>query len=86
LKIPPQITSVAPSSGTRKSTAQIAGINFGAVRGQVKFGSVRAAVAQWSDTSITCTVPGTAHMGTCPVTVINSQGESILQEAFIVFK
>ncbi|MGO9374252.1 MAG: PQQ-binding-like beta-propeller repeat protein [Syntrophobacteraceae bacterium] len=86
LKIPPQVTSVAPSSGTRKSTVQIAGINFGAVRGKVKFGSVRAAVAQWSDTSITCTVPATAHIGTCPVTVINSQGENVLQGAFTVFK
>ena len=86
LKIPPQVTSVAPSSGTRKSTVQIAGINFGAVRGKVKFGSVRAAVAQWSDTSITCIVPATAHLGTCPVTVINSQGENVLQGAFTVFK
>ena len=86
LKIPPQITSVAPSSGTRRSTVQIAGINFGAVRGKVKFGSVRAAVTQWSDTSISCIVPASAHPGTCPVTVINSQGQSVLPGAFTVVK
>ena len=86
LKIPPQITSVAPSSGTRRSTVQIAGTHFGAVRGKVKFGSVRAAVTQWSDTSITCIVPATARMGTCPVSVINSQGQSVLQGAFTVVK
>jgi hypothetical protein len=86
LKIPPQITSVSPSSGTRKSTAQIAGTHFGAVAGKVKFGSARAPVTQWSDTSITCIVPATAHLGTCPVTVINSQGQSVLPGAFTVVK
>jgi PKD repeat protein len=86
LKIPPQITSVAPSSGTWRSTVQIAGTHFGAIRGKVKFGSVRAAVAQWSDTSISCVVPASARLGTCPVTVINSQGQSVLQGAFTVVK
>ena len=86
VKIPPQITSVTPSSGTRKSTAQIAGTHFGAVAGKVKFGSVRAPVTQWSDTSISCIVPATAHLGTCPVTVINSQGQSVLPGAFTVVK
>ncbi len=86
LKIPPQITSVAPSSGTRRSTVQIAGTHFGAVRGKVKFGSVRATVTQWSDTSISCIVPATAHLGTCPVSVTNSQGQSVLQGAFTVVK
>ena len=86
LKIPPQITSVAPSSGTRKSTVQISGINFGSGRGKVKFGSIRAAVTQWSDTSISCIVPATAHLDTCPVTVMNSQGQSVLQGAFTVVK
>ena len=86
LKIPPQITSVAPSSRTRKSTVQIAGTHFGAVAGKVKFGSVRAAVTQWSDTSISCIVPASAHLGARPITVTNSQGQSVLPGAFTVVK
>jgi hypothetical protein len=86
LKIPPRIIGVTPSSGMRKSTVQISGTNFGAVAGKVEFGSVQAPVIQWRDTSISCIVPATALLGECPVTAINSQGQSVLQGAFKVVK
>ncbi|MGA3114732.1 MAG: IPT/TIG domain-containing protein [Syntrophobacteraceae bacterium] len=84
--IPPRITSVTPSSGTRGSPVQILGQNFGTVTGKVKLGAVLTKVTQWRDNSTTCTVPAGMPYGACSVTVINSQGQSVLKGAFTVVK
>ncbi len=86
LTIPPQITSVTPSSGTRGSSVQIQGQNFGTVTGKVKLGTALTHVKKWGGNSITCTVPAGMTYGACSVTVINSQGQSVLEGAFTVVK
>ncbi|MGA2404202.1 MAG: IPT/TIG domain-containing protein, partial [Syntrophobacteraceae bacterium] len=86
LLISPQITGVTPSSGKRGSVVKIMGNNLGTPPGKVKLGSVRAAVIQWGDTSISFTVPATMSYGTYAVTVFNSQGQSVLRRAFTVVK
>jgi serine protease len=86
LKILPEIETVVPSSGKRKSTVQIMGTHFGTAVGKVKFGSTAAKVTQWGDNSITCNVPANAPYRACPITVINSQGQSVLQGGFTVAK
>jgi len=84
--IPPQITSVTPSRGTRGSAVQIQGSNFGTVQGKVKLGASLTKISQWGNNSITCTVPAGMPCGEYPVTVINSQGQSVLKGAFTVVK
>jgi hypothetical protein len=86
LKIPPQISNVTPSSGNRGSTVQIAGTNFGKVKGKVKLGSTQVKVTKWADKSISFTVPTTMPYGTFPVTVINLLGQSVLKGAFTVIR
>jgi hypothetical protein len=65
---------------------QIVGTNFGTVTGKVKLGAVPARVTQWGDTSIYFIVPGKIPPGTYAVTLINSQGKSVLKRAFTVVK
>ena len=84
--IPPVATGVTPSSGKRGSVVQVLGQNFGTVKGKVKFGTAAATIKQWSAGSITCTVPGSLRPGTYSITVINSQGQSVLPGAFTVIK
>lgn len=84
--VPPQITAVSPSEGTRGASLQIQGEDFGTVPGKVKHGTVRAHVTQWTDTSITCAVPAKTPYGVCSVTVVDSMGKSVLPDAFTVEK
>ncbi|MGO9019675.1 MAG: PQQ-binding-like beta-propeller repeat protein [Syntrophobacteraceae bacterium] len=83
---PPQVASLNPSSGKRGSSVQITGINFGTATGKVFLGKVQVKVTQWTDTSITFTVPSTIPHGTYSVTVADSQGQSVLPGAFTVVK
>lgn len=86
VRIPPVATGVDPSAGNRGSSLQIVGHDFGTVKGKVKIGKLQAKITQWGIDSITCTVPAKAPLGACPATVINSQGQSVLDNAFTVVK
>jgi outer membrane protein assembly factor BamB len=86
LKVLPLATGVTPSSAKRNAEVQIQGSGFGTIPGKVKFGAGQAKIAQWGDDSITCAVPATMHYGKCSITVINSQGQSVLKGAFIVVR
>jgi hypothetical protein len=86
LKVLPLATGVTPSSAKRNAEVQIQGSGFGTIQGKVKFGAGQAKIAQWGDDSITCAVPATMHYGKCSITVINSQGQSVLKGAFIVVR
>jgi hypothetical protein len=80
----PQATSLNPSSGKHGVSVQIAGIDFGTVTGKVYLGKVRVRVTQWNDIFITFTVPPKIRTGTYSVTVVDSQGYSILPGGFTV--
>lgn len=75
---PPTITSVSPTSGSSGTIVTITGTNFGSSQGtsEVVLGGLGAgappAVASWSDTTITLTVPDTATSGPLLV-IVNSQ-------------
>lgn len=71
----PAINSINPPSGDVGATVVIAGSNFGSSQGSstVKFASTPATVSNWSDTSITCTVPNVGP-GQVPVSVNTSAG------------
>jgi hypothetical protein len=69
---PPSITTLWPTSGPVGTAVTITGAKFGATQGAstVTFGGIAAgAVAYWSDTSITVTVPSGAATGSVVVTV-----------------
>lgn len=70
-KPPPAINNLAPPSGPIGTPVTINGSNFGATQGTstVKFNGVTATVTNWSNTSITATVPATASTGPVVVTV-----------------
>lgn len=84
--IPPVVTAVDPPEGKRGSVIQIHGQAFGTAKGKVKIGKLQGKILQWGDGSITCTVPAKAPLGISDVTVINGQGQSVLQDAFTVVK
>ena len=67
----PFVTSLSPYSGVTSTSVVIAGGNFGASQGgsTVKFNGVTASPTNWSATSITAPVPGTATTGPVVVTV-----------------
>ena len=66
-----RVTSVSPTSGNTGTTVTVVGTGFGATQGSSKlmFNSTSAAVAVWSNTSITAQVPSSATSGPLVVTV-----------------
>ncbi|HEV7683217.1 MAG TPA: alpha-amylase family glycosyl hydrolase [Pyrinomonadaceae bacterium] len=69
----PQIGSIGPTLGQPGVKTVIAGKNFGASGGSVKFGTTTATVNSWSATQIVVTTPSVAN-GNYNVTVTNSGG------------
>jgi glycosidase len=69
----PEIGSIGPTSGQPGVKTVIAGRNFGASGGSVKFGTTTATVNSWSATQIVVTTPSVAN-GNYNVTVTNSGG------------
>ena len=68
----PSITSLSPSAGPIGTSVTIAGANFGATTGTVKFNGTTATVTSWSPTSILVTVPSGATSGNVVVTASSS--------------
>ena len=69
----PQIGSIGPTAGQPGIKTVIAGRNFGASGGTVKFGTTTASVNSWSPTQIVVTTPSVTN-GNYNVTVTNSGG------------
>jgi glycosidase len=69
----PQIGSIGPTAGQPGVKTVIAGRNFGASGGTVKFGTTIATVNSWSPTQIAVTTPSVTN-GNYNVTVTNSGG------------
>ncbi|MGH9873640.1 MAG: alpha-amylase family glycosyl hydrolase [Pyrinomonadaceae bacterium] len=69
----PQIGSIGPTAGQPGVKTVIAGRNFGAAGGSVKFGTTTATVNSWSPTRIVVTTPSVTN-GNYNVTVTNSGG------------
>ncbi|HEV7474873.1 MAG TPA: alpha-amylase family glycosyl hydrolase [Pyrinomonadaceae bacterium] len=69
----PQIGSIGPTAGQPGVKTVIAGKNFGASGGSVKFGTTTATVNSWSATQIVVTTPSVTN-GNYNVTVTNSGG------------
>jgi YD repeat-containing protein len=68
---PPQITNVSPASASNPTQITITGTSFGnsQITGSlVKFNTLTASVASWSNTSILLTVPAAAVSGSLTVT------------------
>ena len=70
----PEIGSIGPTVGQPGVKTVIAGRNFGASGGSVKFGTTTATVVSWSPTSITVNVPSVTN-GLYNVTVTNSSSQ-----------
>jgi RHS repeat-associated protein len=66
---PPAITGLSPDSAEVGTSVTITGTDFGATAGTVTFNGTAAQVSNWSDTSITVTVPTGATTGNVVVTV-----------------
>ena len=79
----PMVISLKPAVARVETTVVIGGANFGATQGTgtVTFNGVAAAVASWSATAITVTVPASATTGPVVVTV---GGEASNQVIFTV--
>jgi len=69
----PEIGSIGPTAGQPGVKTVIAGRNFGASGGSVKFGTTTATVNSWSPTQIVVTTPSVTN-GSYNVTVTNSGG------------
>lgn len=69
----PEIGSIGPTAGQPGVKTVIAGRNFGASGGTVKFGTTAATVNSWSATQIVVTTPAVTN-GSYNVTVTNSGG------------
>jgi glycosidase len=69
----PEIGSLGPTAGQPGVKTVIAGRNFGAATGTVKFGTTTATVNSWSPTQIVVTTPSVTN-GNYNVTVTNSGG------------
>jgi glycosidase len=69
----PEIGSIGPTAGQPGVKTVIAGRNFGAAGGSVKFGTTTATVNSWSPTQIVVTTPSVTN-GNYNVTVTNSGG------------
>ena len=69
----PEIGSIGPTAGQPGVKTVIAGRNFGASGGSVKFGTTTATVNSWSPTQIVVTTPSVTN-GNYNVTVTSSGG------------
>jgi len=69
----PEIGSIGPTAGQPGVKTVIAGRNFGASGGSVKFGTTTATINSWSPTQIVVTTPSVTN-GNYNVTVTNSGG------------
>jgi glycosidase len=70
----PQVGSIGPTAAQPGVKVTIAGRNFGAATGTVKFGTTTAVVNSWSATKIVATVPTVAN-GNYNVTVTSSTNQ-----------
>jgi hypothetical protein len=68
----PILSSISPAAAAVGSTVTLTGSNFGSSAGTVNFGSVSAAVSNWSNTSITAVVPSGVVVGANNVDVVTS--------------
>src|SRR5262249_19235939 len=57
------------NSGPVTTQVQISGTGFGSTQGSVTFSGSTASISNWSDTSITATVPNGANTGPVVVTI-----------------
>ena len=75
----PVISAVSPASGPVGTTVVITGANFGASQGtgSVTFNETPATPSNWSDTSITLTVPTNATTGNVVVTVDGTASNAV---------
>lgn len=71
---PPEVGSIGPTTGQPGVKVTVAGGNFGATAGSVKFGTTTATINSWSPTQIVCTTPSVGN-GVYNVTVTNSSGQ-----------
>ncbi len=69
----PEVGSIGPTVGQPGMTVTIAGKGFGASTGSVLFGTTAAVINNWSDTSVTFTVPSVTN-GVYQVQLKNSAG------------
>jgi glycosidase len=70
----PEVGSIGPTAGQSGVKVTIAGRNFGATGGSVKFGTTTATIDSWTSTKIVCTTPSVTN-GNYSVTVTNSSGQ-----------
>jgi glycosidase len=71
---PPEVGSIGPTVGQPGVKVTIAGRNFGAATGTVKFGTTVATINSWSSTKVVATVPSVTN-GNTSVTITNSSGQ-----------
>ncbi|HEU4890868.1 MAG TPA: carboxypeptidase regulatory-like domain-containing protein [Vicinamibacterales bacterium] len=65
---PPAISTVTPTAAPVNWAVTVAGTNFGAAAGTVKFGTTPGIPTNWTDTSIAVPVPAGASSGVVTVT------------------
>ena len=70
----PEVGSIGPTTGQPGVKVTIAGRNFGATAGSVKFGTTTANINSWSATRIVCTTPSVTN-GIYNITVTNSASQ-----------
>src|SRR5215469_1009166 len=75
---PPSITSLSTSSGVAGTAVTIAGNHFGTSQGSgtVTFNGTVATISNWSDTSISTSVPALASTGNVVVKAANGEASS----------
>lgn len=75
----PRISAITPNSGSVGTSVVLAGAGFGATQGAsaVTFDHVTATVTNWSDTSITATVPSGASSGPLVVSVNGASSAAV---------
>jgi hypothetical protein len=81
--LPPVITSIEPSWGEAGTEVTIKGSHFGERRGRssVLFpAGIEASIVSWGDTSITCTVPGSAVSGEVVVKTAAGTSNGVLYD------
>ncbi len=81
----PSISSLSPVAGPVGTPVTITGANFGG-SGTVKFGSLQASVTNWTNTSISASVPSGASTGNVTVTVgtLSSNGVTFTISSTVV--
>jgi YD repeat-containing protein len=74
--VPPNITSLSPTSGAVGTSVVITGTNFGSAQGSVTFSGSTGTISSWTDTSITAIVPAGATTGNVVVTAVGGAASS----------